>query len=185
MPAHTARRTFTVDEYHKMAASDIFQGERVELVEGEVLTMAPMGSRHAACIARLTQKLTEMRAPGSQIRVQLPVQLSPFTELEPDIAVVRARDDFYSSSHPGREDLLLVIEVAESSLTYDRDIKFPVYARSGVPEAWLVDLAADRIELHSGPTADGNGTVELKGPGDVIASRHHPWLALNAELLLG
>ena len=154
MPVDLNRRQFTVAEFHAMGSSRLFEGERVELVEGEVVTLAPKGSRHAACVTRLVRLLTGHERPFL-VRVQDPLVLSSTSEVEPDVAIVRPRKDFYADRHPEPVDVLLVIEVAESSLEYDREVKLPLYARAGVPEVWIVDLTARVVTVHSSPAGDG------------------------------
>lgn len=179
------KRTFTVEEYHRMGTSNIFDDERVELVEGEVVTMAPKGSRHSACVTRLTQLLVSRVEESFLVRVQEPLILSEMTEFEPDVATVRSRADFYSGAHPSAKDTLLVIEVAESSLTYDREIKLPLYARAGVPEAWLVDLKAQLVSVHSTPSAQGYELVEEMHPGEGVESASVTHLRLKIDEILG
>lgn len=156
MSAEPKRRRFTVDEYHAMARAGVLtDDDRVELLEGEIVEMTPIGAGHAACVKRLNRLLTKGSGDGAIVSVQDPVRLSTFSEPEPDLALLRPRDDFYAEGHPGPDDVLLLVEVAESSLTYDRDRKLPLYARSGVPEVWIVDLEGDRVEVHRAPSPEG------------------------------
>lgn len=156
---HAPRRhQHTVADYYRMAETGILPaGLRVELIEGEIIDMAPIGSRHASTVDRLAFLFN--RAVGNQawVRVQNPVRLNDFSEPEPDLALLRWRDDFYAGGHPGPQDVLLIVEVADASLEYDRDTKLPLYARHGIPEAWLIDLAGKRIERHHKPSAQGYG----------------------------
>ena len=185
MPTGLGKRLFTVDEYYKMAASNIFAGEQVELVEGEVVTMAPMGSAHAACVTRLTRLLARRDDDSFLIRVQLPLRLGEMSELEPDVAIVRARPDFYSARHPSADDVLLVVEVAESSLAYDRGMKIPLYARSGVPEVWLVDMRDIAVTVHRSPTAAGYEQIEQKGAADAVGPTTLPQVQLQVHDFVG
>jgi Uma2 family endonuclease len=168
MPVDLPKRTFTVGDYYKMAEAGIFERERVELVEGEVVKMTPLGSRHAACVTRLNRLFSRLLGQEALLRVQDPVRISDRTELEPDLAVVRYRRDFYAGAHPTPVDTLLVVEVSDSSLAYDRDVKMPIYARAGIPSAWLIDLAGQEVTVHSGPTAEGYGHVAAKVAGDQL-----------------
>ena len=144
-------RRFTVDEFHRMGTTGILApGEGVELVDGQVVQMAPIGNRHAACVGRLTRILAPFAA-DLIVWIQNPVRLDGYTELVPDVAVLRARADFYEDTPPGPEDVLLLIEVAETSTEYDRRTKAPRYARAGVTEVWLVDLPSERIEVFRDP----------------------------------
>src|SRR5437868_12357745 len=141
MSVQIARRHFNVAEYYKMAAAGVFsEDDRVELIEGEIVEMNPIGSRHAACVGRLTKLLERLTGDRAIVWVQNPVQVSDYSEPLPDVALLNPRDDFYSQATPQATDVLLIIEVAESSLEYDRSIKLPLYARSGIVEVWLVNL---------------------------------------------
>ncbi|HJQ38259.1 MAG TPA: Uma2 family endonuclease [Thermoanaerobaculia bacterium] len=144
-------RLFTVAEYYRMADAGILKpDDRVELIEGEIVEMSPSGSPHAGYVGKLNHLLNEvLRGKPFLVRVQSPVRLSQFSEPEPDIAVVNRRDDFYTGGHPTAADVVVVIEVADSRLAYDRSIKIPLYLRSGIAEAWLVDVTNHAIEVHS------------------------------------
>ena len=146
---------FTADEYLRMAEVGILSfDDRVELIDGEVLAMTPIGPRHSATVDRATRLFTSQLGAEAIVRVQGPVRLNLFTEPEPDVLILRPRDDFYSSAHPGPVDVLLVVEVSESSIDYDRDVKAFVYAQSGVPEYWVIDLNEQVLLRHTSP-ADG------------------------------
>ncbi len=161
------RYRLTADDYHRMGEAGIFAEEdRVELIEGEIIEMAPIGSQHAAYVARL-QKLLE-RSAGDQaiIWVQNPVVLNDRSEPEPDICLLRPRKDFYASAHPHPADVLLIIEVADTSLTYDRDLKLPLYARHGIPEVWIVDLENRCLHVFTEAAETGyQQTQTLAEPG--------------------
>ena len=131
MAMQVTRHQFTVDEYHRMSEAGVFgEDDRVELIEGDILEMAPIGSRHAACVTRLNRLLSSRLASDVIVRVQDPILLDDGSEPQPDVVVARFQADFYESKHPGPRDLLLVIEVAESSLGFDRDVKMGLYARA-------------------------------------------------------
>ncbi len=167
MTAEPARRLFTVDEFHRMREAGILgEDDRVELVQGEVVEMTPIGSRHAACVKRIVSALSLGGEKGWILSVQDPVRLDPRTELQPDVALLRPRDDFYAAAHPGPGDVLLVIEVADTSALTDREVKLPLYAGAGVPEAWVVDLAAQVVEVYREPSKGGYRTTERFRPGD-------------------
>lgn len=185
MPTELTRRTFTVDEYHRMGASNIFDDERVELVEGEVVSMAPKGSRHAACVTRLNRLLVGRADDSVLVRVQDPLVLNDITELEPDITLVRSRTDFYSGAHPSPQDTLLVIEVAAHSLAYDREVKLPLYARSGVPEVWLVDLNEQRVTVHTSPSGSDYSRAQPSRAGMKISPALLPRLKIDTDEVLG
>lgn len=155
-PDTPQRHRLSVEDYHRMAEAGILgEDARVELIEGEIIDMTPIGSRHAAAVKRLNHILTLTIGDTAIVSAQDPVILDPHSEPQPDLALLRPRADFYQSAHPRPDDILLVIEVADSSLAYDRDIKLPLYARAGIPEAWLVDINAGRLTCFSRPGADG------------------------------
>src|SRR5207247_3212709 len=144
-----AHRRFTVDEYYRMAETGILaEDDRVELLDGEIVEMSPIGPRHAATVTRLDHLFNRLVGDRAIVRAQNPVRLDGYSEPEPDIALVTPRADFYRAEHPTPRDILLIVEVADTSLRYDRHTKLPGYARAGVPEAWLVDLTADRVERY-------------------------------------
>lgn len=149
----TMRYRFTVDEYYRMAASGILpETGRTELLDGEIYAMRPVNSPHAGMVNKLTRFFTaHLDASQYLLSVQNPVRLNAHSEPEPDLAVLRFLPDFYQSAHPGPSDILLLVEVADASLEKDRQVKLPLYARAGIPEVWLVNLAAGHIEVCRRP----------------------------------
>jgi Uma2 family endonuclease len=146
------RHRLTVDDYHRMGEAGILKPDaRVELIEGEIIDMAPIGSRHAYVIAALTKRLMSAVGIHAEIRCQLPVRLDNHSEPEPDLAVVKPRGRHYESAHPTPSDVLLLIEISDSTLAFDRSVKLPLYAKHGVQEVWLVDLSANQIHAHRDP----------------------------------
>ena len=151
-----ARRPLSVDDYRRMADANIFgPEERVELIEGEIIAMPPVGPEHASLVDRLNRVLTGAVGDAAIVRVQNPVQLSRFSEPQPDLCLLAPRDDFYFDAHPRPADTLLAIEVAKSSLAYDTARKAPLYARDGVPELWIVDIDGRVVTRHRSPGAQG------------------------------
>ncbi len=186
MTVQLLRRGFTVEEYYRIAQAGILTGDdRVELIEGEIIKMTPVGSRHAACVDRLTRLFSARAGWQAIVRVQNPIRLGERSEPQPDLALLRFRSDFYASSHPGPEDVLLVVEVAETSADVDREVKLPLYARSGIAEAWLVDLAGGQVEVGRRPTLRGYEEVERFGRGARVRSRALPELDLAVDEILG
>jgi Uma2 family endonuclease len=146
------RPRITVDEYYRMADVGLLAPDvRTELIEGEIIEMAPIGSRHAASVSQLGHLIFPALGGSAQLRVQLPVRLDEYSEPMPDLTVVRPRKDFYRSRHPESADTLLIVEVSDSSLRFDRDVKVPLYSRHQVPEVWLLDLSHDRIHFFRAP----------------------------------
>lgn len=159
MTIREAQRLFTVEEYHRMAEAGILhEDDRVELIEGKIIRMAAIGSRHAACVKRLIKFLVQEVGDSGVVGAHDPVVLPDISEPEPDVTVLRPRDDFYAAGHPAPEDVLLLIEVSDTSLEYDRDVKIPLYARAGVPEVWIVDLRGERLLIYARP--EGGAYVE-------------------------
>lgn len=174
MGAQLLKRLFTVDEFHRMGEAGVFgEEDRLELIDGEIISMTPIGPRHAACVNRLTALLLPQLGSAAILAPQNPVSLSEHLEPQPDVVLLRSRSDFYSTAHPGPRDLLLVVEVADSSIEYDRGIKVPRYARAGIPEVWLVDLTARLVEVYRRPAGGGYAEQVAIGPG---GSLHLPGL---------
>lgn len=159
--------------------------DRVELINGEVLEMSPIGRRHAACVDRLNQVFHDRLRGRAIVRVQSPIALGPRSEPQPDLALLRPRDDFYASHHPEVDDILLVIEVSESSLEYDREVKLPQYAIAGVPEVWLVDLAIGQIHICRDPIGGQYRRVEAIRHDTPVAVEALPDLRLTPREVLG
>jgi Uma2 family endonuclease len=135
-----------------MADSGIFsEDDRVELIEGEIIDISPIGSRHAACVARLTELLSQTVVGRASVWVQNPVVINDYSEPVPDITLIKRRSDFYADGHPTPSDILLIIEVSDSTLVYDRNIKLPLYAKAGIAEAWIFNLPTDIIEVYREP----------------------------------
>ena len=150
------RHPLTTHDFHKMGEVGILgEDDRIELVDGELIDMAPIGSLHAGTVMRLTSLFVQALAGRAILSPQNPVLLADQSEPQPDIAVLRNRADFYRSSHPVPDDVLLLIEVADTSWSYDRDIKVPLYARHDIPEVWLVDPNARKVEVHRQPRREG------------------------------
>src|SRR5215212_3778153 len=155
MSVQIVRRHFNITEYYRMAAAGVFnEDDRVELIEGEIVEMNPIGSRHAACVGRLTELLGQLAGGEAIAWVQNPVQVNDFSEPLPDVTLLKRRDDFYAQANPQSSDVLLIIEVADSSVEYDRDIKIPLYAQASIPEVWLVNLPKETIEIYTQPVED-------------------------------
>jgi Uma2 family endonuclease len=150
------KHRLTVDDYHKMGAIGILSEEdRVEMIEGEVIDMAPIGSAHAACVRYLLHAFAPQLANAATLDIQNPLQLDEHSEPQPDLMLLKPRPDFYLRAHPQAKDVLLLVEVAESSVAYDREVKIPLYARHQLPEIWLFDLRAQRLDIFLDPSPEG------------------------------
>ncbi len=186
MAAQVMKRLFTVTEYYQMAKAGIFsEDDRVELIEGEVVEMAPIGSRHAACVDRLNRLFSEWAGGHVIVRVQSPIRLGQYSEPQPDLALLQPRDDFYARAHPEPEDVLLVVEVAETSAAYDREMKVPLYARAGILEVWLVDLAEACIQVYRKPSPEGYKEVQRMEHGQRLSPQALPDRELAVDAVLG
>jgi Uma2 family endonuclease len=186
MSVELQRRRFTVDEYYAMADAGILtRDDRVELIEGEIIQMAAIGSHHAACVTRLTHWLIQEAGDVASVRVQSPLRLSDLSEPQPDIALVRPREDFYADGHPRPPDTFLIVEVAHTTLGYDRGVKLPLYAASSIPEVWIVDVDGRVVEVYRDPAGGRFRFQERAALGDVINPRLVPSIAVPVERILG
>ncbi|HYN77256.1 MAG TPA: Uma2 family endonuclease [Lamprocystis sp. (in: g-proteobacteria)] len=169
--AQTRHWRFTVDDYQRMGETGILhEDDRVELIEGEIVAMPPIGSPHGGRVKHLNRILARAVGDHAIVAVQDPVVLRPRSEPEPDIALLRPRPDFYADAHPVAADILLLIEVADSSLQYDLNVKVPLYARQGIPEVWVVDIAHRQVLRFSQPAGGAyreQGPINLKDPIDL------------------
>ena len=180
------RHKLTVDDYHRMGEAGIFgEDDRVELLDGELYDMPPIGDGHMGTVNRLTNRLAWRLGERVVVSPQNPVRLSDFSEPEPDIALLRFRDDFYRAGKPRPEDILLVIEVAQSSLDYDRGTKLPRYAAAGIAEVWIVNLVEDHVEVYREPAGTEYALQTIHRRGGTIAPLAFPDLALRVEEILG
>lgn len=141
-----------VATYSRMGEIGIWaKGERTELIDARIMTMAPIGSEHADWVDRLTRFFVRTVPEDITVRIQNPVHLDEYNEPQPDIALLRPREQPYREAHPRAEDVLLIIEVADTSLNYDRQVKVPLYARYGIVEVWLLDIRGNRLEIYQEP----------------------------------
>jgi len=155
MTLHSTRFLINVDQYYKMAEAGIIQPtDRVELIEGEILTMSPINSPHAGIINALNGELSFYLRDKAIITVQNPLRINNKTELEPDLVIAKFRKDKYSKSHPKPSDALVVIEVADSSLYFDQNVKLPIYAKAGILEYWIINAEKKQIEQYTNPKGD-------------------------------
>lgn len=159
---------FTRDDYRAMSEAGILgEDDRVELILGQIVTQMPTGSAHASAVKRLNHLFTSLARGHFIVSVQDPVALDPFSEPEPDLALLRPRADFYANSHPGPEDILLIVEVADTSLAFDREEKVPLYAAVGIPEVWLVNLVDKSLTVHRRPV-QGSYTEVTRHSSDAM-----------------
>ncbi len=164
------KRLFNLDEYSKMQEAGILQeGDRVELIQGKIVFRSPINSQHAGTVLKISAFLHRILQDLALINVQNPLQLNAYSEPEPDIAVLKPAPHFYAERHPQPEDVFFLIEVAGSSLPYDREVKQPLYAAAGIPETWIVNLDKRRIERYRNPENGEYQTSEILQPGETFS----------------
>jgi Uma2 family endonuclease len=180
------KRLFNVDEYYRMAEVGILsRDERVELIEGEIFRTSPFRPPHSACVRRLSYFHGTEIVKAAILSIHNPVRLDEYSEPEPDIALLVRRDDFYSHGHPAPKDVLLVIEVADTSVEYDRGVKVPLYARAGIPEVWLAILPEDHLEAYSQPIDGSYQNVRMLSRGESLSPGMLSGLTVRVEDILG
>ena len=185
MATMLTKKRFTADEYHHMAQVGILAPrDRVELIDGEIVVMSPIGSRHSACVACANRALINAVGEQAIVQPQGSVRLDLFYEPEPDLVLLRPQADFYATRHRTPGDVLLVIEVADSSLAYDRDMKAPIYAMAGIGEYWLADLIANAVWRYSNPERGTYQRVERYHRGESIAPLELPTCVVPVDVFL-
>lgn len=180
------RHRLSVADYYRMAEAGILDDEaRVELIEGDIIDMAPPGSPHAAAVHYLNEVLMYAVQGRANVLVQNPVRLSDFSEPQPDLALLRRRDDFYRERHPRAGDVLLLVEVAATSLKFDRETKLPLYARYGVPEFWLVDLGSRRLSRYRAPQQGSYTRLDVPDLGTALELAALSGVVVDVQRLFG
>lgn len=187
MVAGIARRQFNVAEYHRMAEVGILcEDDRVELLDGEIWQMSPIGSRHIACVNRLTAVISRQIDQSAVIMsVQNSIQLDDYSEPQPDLTLLRMQPDFYAEALPTAADVLLLIEVADTPLEYDRRIKLPRYAQAGIPEVWIVDLAENSVRVYTQSFEDSYQVIQQLRRGQTAVATRIAGLAVSVNDMLG
>ncbi|HEY5839334.1 MAG TPA: Uma2 family endonuclease [Pyrinomonadaceae bacterium] len=177
---------FTVSEYERMGENGIFPPDaRVELIEGEIIEMSPIASRHAACVKLLNLILIQQVGVDAIVSTQDPIRLSDLSEPQPDVALLKFRQDYYRDGHPRPDDVLLVIEVSDTTVQYDRHTKMPLYARAGISEALLFNLPDDRLEYFSRPEMGEYQVNQILNRGERFESTNVAGLTLDIAMILG
>ena len=186
MVSEVGRYSFTVDEFAKMGEVGIFtEDDRVELIDGQIWEMAAISPLHAGIVTRLTVTLIELLGRSAVVHVQNPLRLDLHNETLPDISILKARDDYYKTAHPEPGDTLLVIKVADSSLAYDLNEKAPRYAKSMIPELWVVDLEAEVVRVFTKPGTSGYTNEREMPRGSTIASASVEGLRVEVNEIFG
>jgi Uma2 family endonuclease len=180
------RHLLTVDDYHRMGEAGILsEDDRVELIEGELVEMEPIGSEHAAAVNDLTRLLIMAVGDRALVSPQNPVRLDRRSEPQPDFALLRPRPDGYRSALPTPQDTLLIIEVAHSSLAYDRAVKLALYATHRIPEVWIVNLAATEVEVHRKPQNDRYTESARVGRSEIVEIEALPGIRIEVGKIFG
>ena len=167
MRIETTRKRFTVEDYYRMAEAGILTPQdRVELIEGEIIEMSPIGDRHAMAVNRATMIFARGLGDKAVVSVQNAVRINRYNEPQPDVVLIRPREGFYGIRHPRPEDVVLMIEVSDTTLHFDRNVKVPIYARNGIIEVWIVDLNNDSIHVYREPKEATYTLVETRTKGE-------------------
>lgn len=167
---HLNTHKFTTQQYHLMHEKGVFaEGDRMELINGEITEMSPIGRKHAVCVARTTRCFQIKLGDRAFIWTQNPIVLSDHSEPQPDLAILKWRDDFYTDALPTPDDILLIIEVSDSTIAYDREVKSFLYAANGIPEMWLFDVNKKFIEGYSQPSASGYKRMQRYEQNDTLS----------------
>ncbi len=184
--ADVLEHLFTVEAYHQMVDAGILtENDRVELINGHILIMSPIGRKHFACVNRLNHFFSVTLSSQVIVSVQNPVVLNDLSEPEPDVVLLRPRTDFYEAELPAPADVLLLVEVSDATLRFDKQVKLPLYAESGIVEVWIADLKTARIEVYTQPE-DGTYTrQQTYKRGQTLSPWHFPALTVAVEALIG
>ncbi|MER3494909.1 MAG: Uma2 family endonuclease [Mastigocladus sp. ERB_26_2] len=186
MTVQLLRRKFTVEQYHKMIESGILtEDDRVELLRGKIIEMSPIGTKHAACVNRLVNLLVQLLGKRIILASQNLVALNNNSEPQPDVALLKPREDFYETAHPQSQDIFLLIEVADSSVNYDREEKIPLYAEANIIEVWLVDINKQVVEVYREPTAAGYQLMQKFTLGQSLSTQAFPDINITVNEIFG
>ena len=167
--AVATRRKFTIDEYHKLIDLGFFTAnDRIELIRGEIIEMAPKRTPHSVCNSDLWKQLYELIGKQAEIRVQEPIILPSNSEPEPDVVIAQKKFDNYLAAHPTAEDIILIIEISDSTLKYDRETKLSLYAEARINDYWIVNLLDNRLEVYSKPFSDAQGKFDYRTKNIVL-----------------
>jgi Uma2 family endonuclease len=178
-------KRFTIAEYHRLAELDFFrEDERVELIKGEIIEMAAKGKSHSTFNRRLIRELTQLLGNRATLQNQDPISIPPNSEPEPDLAILRNRADDYFIDHPTPSDILLLIEISNSTLKYDQEVKLPLYAEAAISDYWIFNLVNNILECYSEPYQDSQGNFDYRRklillPNESVKLPHFPDLVLD------
>jgi len=179
-------RKFTVEQFHKMSEIGVIsENERVELIRGEIIEMAAIGVRHASCVNRLVNLLIKLLEENIILAPQNPIELGDTSQPQPDIALLRPRADFYQTSFPQAGDIFLLIEVADSTVKYDREVKIPLYAENNIIEVWLVDVNQQVVEVYREPIKQGYQRIETLRQNQSLVIKAFPDVNIAVNEIFG
>lgn len=185
-PIRYVPHRFMVDEYYRMAEVGILdEHDRVELIDGQILVMEPIGPEHAGNTNRLNRLFHSVLGERAIVGIQNPIQIDRFNHPQPDVVVCKPRDDFYEQCHPTPEDIYLVVEIAWTSAARDRTLKAPLYGRAGIPEFWLIDISGRTIDVYTDPSEDGYDRVERLRPGASLRPSAFSHVELQVDDVIG
>lgn len=178
---------FNIETYHKMISAGILhEDDRVELIEGRIVDRTPIGTKHSACVNRINSLINENIHRRAIVSVQNPFLLeTEESEPEPDITLLKYKDNFYSDELPEAEDVFLIIEVADTSVKYDREVKLPLYARANIQEVWLINLPENCIEVYTSPVSGGYEFIRVVRDEQTLSPKSFPDISLTAKQVIG
>jgi Uma2 family endonuclease len=186
MTVQILRKKFTVGQYHQMIEFGILTDrDRVELLQGEIIEMSPVGRQHAACVDRLNELFVLGLSTRAIVRVQSPIRLSNNSEPQPDVAILQRRSDFYAEGHPQPEDIFALVEVSDTTVEFDRTVKVPLYAQDNIPEVWIVDLNSQTVHVYREPSSSGYQQLQSFRRGQSPAFQAFTDLQFSVEQVLG
>jgi Uma2 family endonuclease len=185
-PVSVKHWAFTVDDYMRMLEAGILtEDDPIELIDGEIIEMSPIGDLHAATVKKGNAVFSRLIGQRAIVSVQDPIRLDNYSEPQPDLALLKPRNDYYAQAKPTPAAVFLVVEVADSSVQFDRNVKVPLYARALIPLVWLVDLTAGVIEVYSQPANGVYQSVQTARRGDRLTIDSLPGLAIMVDDILG
>jgi Uma2 family endonuclease len=186
MAVSIARKLFSIDEYERMIEAGIFDPEaRVELIDGEIVEMTPINLPHAVCVTRLELVFHEMLGRSALVWAQNPVRIPDKSRPQPEVTLLKWRDDLYAGKHPEPNDVILFIEVSDSTLREDRKVKVPLYARGGIPQVWIVNLNDEVVEVYSDPGEGKYKTINRLERGESLTLPGELGSTISVDTILG
>lgn len=186
MATDIIKKRFTVEEYHRMAEAGILgQNDRVELIDGDVVQMSPIGRRHRVRVLRATTLFNRVFGDRALVGCQTDLKLNEWTEPQPDIFVLKPRNDFYAARDWAPEDVFFVMEISDSSLRYDREVKVPLFAVAGIPEVWVEDTKNDVLYVYRHPERGAYAVSLALQRRDIVAPIAFPGVQFSVDNLFG